>query len=58
MNKDELNKILSDTIKKLDIKETSRNFEQNIVAGRITPTPSFSIKPKEIIVKPKKEDDK
>ncbi|OXA80803.1 hypothetical protein SAMN05444397_103293 [Flavobacterium aquidurense] len=61
MNKDELNKksrILSDIVKKLDISETSRNFEQRIVAGRATPTPSFSIKPKEVIVKPTKDDEK
>lgn len=47
-------KILSDLEKKINSIETSRNFEQKIVAGRVNPTPQFSLKPKDIN-KPKDE---
>lgn len=50
-------KILLDLAEKLSATETSRNFEQKITAGRVNPTPSFSLNPKPI-VKPKKEEDK
>jgi hypothetical protein len=50
-------KILLDLAEKLTGIETNRNFEQKITAGRVNPTPSFSLNPKPI-VKPKKEEDK
>jgi hypothetical protein len=61
MSNDEINKkskILSDLADKLGKIETSRNFEYNIIAGRQVPTPSFSLKPKNVIVKPKNDDEK
>ena len=42
---------------KLSTIETNRNFEQKVTAGRVNPTPSFSLNPK-IIVKPKKDEKK
>ena len=51
------NKILLDLAEKLTAIETNRNFEQKITAGRVNPTPSFSLNPKPI-VRPKKEGDK
>lgn len=45
-------KILSDLEKKVSSIETSRNFEQKVVAGRVNPTPQFSLKPKDV-TKPK-----
>lgn len=50
-------KVLLDLVEKLSATETNRNFEQNIIAGRVNPTPSFSLNPK-IIVKPKKDEEK
>jgi hypothetical protein len=50
-------KILLDLAKKLSAIETNRNFEQKITAGRVNPTPSFSLNQKPIL-KPKKEEDK
>lgn len=50
-------KILLDLAEKLSAIETNRNFEQKITAGRVNPTPSFSLNPKPI-VKPKKEEKK
>lgn len=50
-------KILLDLAEKLSAVETNRNFEQKITAGRVNPTPSFSLNPKPI-VKPKKEEKK
>lgn len=50
-------KILLDLAKKLSAIETNRNFEQKITAGRVNPTPSFSLNPK-IVSKPKKDEKK
>ena len=50
-------KILLDLAEKLSAIETNRNFEQKITAGRVNPSPSFSLNPKPI-VKPKKEEKK
>lgn len=50
-------KILLDLAEKLSAIETNRNFEQKITAGRVNPTPSFSLNPK-IVVKPKKDEEK
>ena len=50
-------KVLLDLAEKLSAIETNRNFEHNIMAGRVNPTPSFSLNPK-VIVKPKKDEDK
>ena len=47
-------KVLLDAVEKLSTLDTNRNFEQKIVAGRVNPTPSFSLNPK-VIVKPKKD---
>lgn len=51
------NKILSDLEKKVSSIETSRNFEQKAVAGRVNPTPQFLLNPK-VIVKPQKDEEK
>lgn len=50
-------KILLDLAEKLSAIETNRNFEQKITAGRVNPTPSFSLNPKPI-PKPKKDEEK
>ncbi|MBW4359358.1 hypothetical protein [Flavobacterium taihuense] len=50
-------KVLLDAVEKLSNLDTNRNFEQNIIAGRVNPTPSFSLNPK-ITVKPKKDEEK
>lgn len=50
-------KILLDLAEKLSTIETNRNFEQKVTAGRVNPTPSFSLNPK-TIVKPKKDEKK
>lgn len=60
MNSDETNKkvkTLLDLAEKLGDKDTGRNYEYRIIAGRQVPTPSFSIKPKTVVVKPKEEDE-
>ena len=55
--KNKQSKILLDLAEKLAAIETNRNFEQKITAGRVNPTPSFSLNPK-IVVKPKKDEEK
>jgi hypothetical protein len=50
-------KILLDLTEKLSAIETNRNFEQKITAGRVNPTPSFSLNPKPIVI-PKKDEKK
>lgn len=50
-------KVLLDALEKLSTLDTNRNSEQKIVAGRVNPTPSFSLNPK-VIVKPKKDEEK
>jgi hypothetical protein len=56
---DKRNKILSDLKKELIDKNTSIKSKYEPVAmGRQVPTPSFSLKPKIVIVKPKNDDEK
>lgn len=50
-------KILLELTEKLSAIETNRNFEQKITAGRVNPTPSFSLNPKPIVI-PKKDEKK
>lgn len=61
MSNDETNKkikTLLDLAEKLGNTDTGRNYEYRIIAGRQVPTPSFSIKPKTVIVKPKEDEEK
>ena len=48
-------KVILDVVEKLSSIDTKRNFEQKIVAGRVNPTPSITLKPK-LIVKPKNDE--
>lgn len=48
---------LLDSLEKLSNLDTKRNSEQKVLAGRVNPTPSFSLNPK-VIVKPKKDEEK
>ena len=48
-------KVILDVVEKLSSIDTKRNFEQKIVARRVNPTPSFTLKPK-LIVKPKNDE--
>ncbi len=59
MNNDDNKKItiLLDLAEKLSTIETNRNFERKATAGRVNPTPSFTLKTP-IIVKPKKDEEK
>lgn len=50
-------KIVLDLAEQLSDIGTNRNFETKVVAGRINPTPSFTLKTP-IIVKPKKDEKK
>lgn len=50
-------KFLLDVVEKLSSLDTNRNFERQATAGRVNPTPSFTLKPK-LIVKPKNDEEK
>ncbi|OOV29143.1 hypothetical protein BXU11_04250 [Flavobacterium sp. LM5] len=50
-------KVLLDVVEKLSSLDTNRNFERQATAGRVNPTPSFTLKPK-LIVKPKNDEGK
>lgn len=51
-------KILLDLAKESIDKNTGGDFREKIMAGRDIPLPSFFLKPKTIIAKPKTEDEK
>lgn len=51
-------KILLDLAKASVDKNTGGDFKDKIMAGRDIPSPSFSLKPKIIIVKPKTDEEK
>jgi hypothetical protein len=50
-------KIVLDLAEQLSDIGTNRNFERKATAGRVNPTPSFTLKTP-IIVKPKKDEEK
>lgn len=50
-------KIVLDLAEQLSDIGTNRNFERKATAGRVNPTPSFTLKTT-IIVKPKKDEEK
>lgn len=51
-------KIVLDLAEQLSDIGTNRNFERKATAGRVNPTPSFTLKTPFIIVKPKKDEEK